>query len=369
MTVKISRTLAVVAVLAVLGVGCGSSNKTSASSGQPPEATATAAASTATTAASTAAAPAATAAPAVMTAAATTAAPASGQAADKGVDPATGLIPPAPVDRKIATTTSVDMQVHDVGDADLKIRTFVEGAGGYISAQQTSLGPNPTATLVAKIPPSKLSGLMTVISNVGKVTARGQQADDVTAQYVDLEARITSQRASVDRMRELYAKAETVDELAKAEGELTRRQTDLEQLLGQKRVLDGRVDLATLTISLHPYPEVVPPTTTTTTTVKAAPSIHGAFGKSAKSMGKFGSLLLYVFLVLLPWLLAAAAITTPIVLFARRQNRRQLDKAAARLAATAARDTSPPSAESAPPSAPMSAPMSAESAPPSAPTT
>jgi Domain of unknown function (DUF4349) len=298
-----------VALLLVALVGCGSSSKATTS------ATTSATFAPVTTAA----------------AAATTAAPASGgfsdqQAIKTSTAAATtiapnpgGAPPPAGVERKIATVSTVDIQVKEVGDATVKITAFIEGAGGYVSAQQTSLGDNPTSTISAKIPPSQLSGLLNSIGGVGKVVARGQQADDVTAQYVDLEGRIASQRISVDRMRELYAKASTVEELAKAEGELARRESELESMLGQKRVLDGRVDLATITISIHPEPV----TTATTVAGKSISKVKpgDAFGKSMKAMGRFFAALLVIFVVLAPWLLVAALVLAPLVWIVRRQAR------------------------------------------------
>jgi hypothetical protein len=294
-----------VAVLLVALVGCASSSK-STTSGEK-------AATPATTAA----------------AAATSAAPASAgladqEATDFSKSAATTVVPnpgatpvPAGVERKIATVSTVDIQVKEVGDATVKITAFIEGAGGYVSAQQTSLGDNPTSTISAKIPPSQLSGLLNSIGGVGKVVARGQQADDVTAQYVDLEGRIVSQRISVDRMRELYAKATTVEELAKAEGELARRESELESMLGQKRVLDARVDLATLTISIHPEPITTATTAAGTSISKVKPG--DAFGKSMNAMGRFFAALLVVFVVLAPWLLVAALVLTPLIWMVRRQ--------------------------------------------------
>jgi Domain of unknown function (DUF4349) len=292
-------------------VGCGSEKKATSSLPAESVAPATTAAAAATTAASSAA---------------------GGGLADQqaqnissqAVQPAATTAPkpgdppvPAGVERKIATVSTVDIVAKEVGDATLKITAFIEGVGGYVSAQQTSLGENPTSTISAKIPPAQLSGLLNSIGGVGKVIARGQQADDVTAQYVDIEGRIASQRISVDRMRELYAKATTVEELAKAEGELARRETELESLLGQKRVLDSRVDLATLTISIHPEPV----TTEITKTKQAKVKPGDAFGKSMKAMGDFFAALLVIFVVLAPWLLLGAMVLAPIAWFVRRASR------------------------------------------------
>jgi hypothetical protein len=317
-----SRTLttAAAAFMLVALVGCGSSKKTATSSPQESISPATTAAAAATTAASSAAGGGL----ADQQAKNISAEAIQSQSPAATTPPNPGAPAPAGVERKIATVSTLDIVAKEVGDATVKITAFIEGVGGYVSAQQTSLGENPTSTISAKIPPAQLSGLLNSIGGVGKVTARGQQADDVTAQYVDIEGRIASQRISVDRMRELYAKATTVEELAKAEGELARRETELESLLGQKRVLDSRVDLATLTISIHPEPvktEIIK-----TKQAKVKPG--DAFGKSMKAMGDFFAALLVIFVVLAPWLLLGAVLLAPVAWLVRRSSRARAERMA-----------------------------------------
>jgi hypothetical protein len=83
------------------------------------------------------------------------------------------------------------------------------------------------------------------------------QAEDVTAQMVDVDSRVESLRDSVDRLQGLLGRAGDVGQLASVEGELASRESDLEALLGQQRVLKDQVALATLTVHLaeHARPE------------------------------------------------------------------------------------------------------------------
>ncbi len=46
--------------------------------------------------------------------------------------------------------------------------------------------------------------------------------------------------------------ATNVTDVASLESELLRRETDLEKLRAQKRALDGRVDLATIVLTVQP---------------------------------------------------------------------------------------------------------------------
>ena len=88
------------------------------------------------------------------------------------------------------------------------------------------------------------------LSDLGKRLQIHQESSDVTEQVVDVASRIESQRASLDRMRALMAKANTVGEIVSVESELTRREADLESLLAKQKNLALQTDLATLTLTV-----------------------------------------------------------------------------------------------------------------------
>ena len=86
-----------------------------------------------------------------------------------------------------------------------------------------------------------------------------QSAQDVTEQLVDLDVRISNARQSVANVREFMDRTENLNELVALEGELTRRQTDLERLEAQQRNLSDRVALSTITIEVVPTASVPEP--------------------------------------------------------------------------------------------------------------
>ncbi len=216
-------------------------------------------------------------------------------------------------DAKIILTAGLEIVVDDVSDASIRVATTVEGVGGRVFSQQTSLGESPRSTLVLKVPPAKLSGLLEALGNVGTVIGRTQQSEDVTAQFVDLEGRISAAKASVARMRELLDKTGTVSELAQIEGELTKRQTTLEQLLGQQRVLSSRVDLGTVTVSLVPKDAAPKPID------DSLPGIGEALRKSGGALRTAGYTVVLVIVTLAPWLLVAAIVGFPLMAWRRRR--------------------------------------------------
>ncbi len=108
------------------------------------------------------------------------------------------------------------------------------------------------ATLVVKVPPEGIDRLLAGLDDTGTVHSMSQSAQDVTEQLVDLDVRIRNARQSVARVREFMGRTEKLSDLVVLEGELTRRQTDLERLEAQQRNLSERVALSTVTIDIVP---------------------------------------------------------------------------------------------------------------------
>ncbi|WP_027928141.1 DUF4349 domain-containing protein [Amycolatopsis benzoatilytica] len=160
---------------------------------------------------------------------------------------------PAPVpapgvtDRKLARSARLSLTAAKLDEVVPHARSIATAAGGYPGQESTSAD---SATLTLSVPAEKLDSVLDQLAGLGKVTRREVSADDVTAQVIDVDARLATQRASVDRMRALLAKAQTVSEIATVEGELTSREATLESLEQQQKSLAGQVAMATVTLAV-----------------------------------------------------------------------------------------------------------------------
>ena len=123
------------------------------------------------------------------------------------------------------------------------------GAGGFTGAEHTD---SSSATLTLSVPADKLDAALGQLATLSgtTVTSREQTAQDVTDQTVDVEARLATQRASVERVRALLARANSVSEIASVEGELTTRESELESLQRRRDALAGSVAMSTVTLSV-----------------------------------------------------------------------------------------------------------------------
>ena len=151
--------------------------------------------------------------------------------------------------RDVVRTGSMRISVDDVDAAVVDVRRLAATAGGFVADEQLR-ARDAEADLTVRVPADRFDDVRTDVAELGDVAEQDVEATDVTAEVVDVESRIAALRASVDRVRGLLSQSGDVAQLATVEGELARREAELEALLGQQRVLRDQVDLATLTIHL-----------------------------------------------------------------------------------------------------------------------
>ncbi len=157
---------------------------------------------------------------------------------------------PPTTDRAIAYVGEVRVEVEDVTAASSSAITQVAGVGGMLSAQQSSLDEDATASLTFKVPPAQFTRLLTSLGRLGRPLGQTVTSEDVTEQLVDLEARLRTAKASADRVRALLGRAGSLAEVVSLEREVANREAEVESMEARLRSLEGRVEDATLTLLL-----------------------------------------------------------------------------------------------------------------------
>ncbi|MFF9623007.1 DUF4349 domain-containing protein [Streptomyces griseosporeus] len=156
----------------------------------------------------------------------------------------------------VIRTASLTVQVKSVGKALADARTTAETAGGYVGEENTTRDEegHEETRVVLRVPVERYDAVLTALQGAGKLLEREAKAQDVTDQVVDVDSRVKSARASVARVRELMDQATRLSDVVELEGELSRRQADLEALLARQASLKDRTSLATITLSLSETP-------------------------------------------------------------------------------------------------------------------
>ncbi|MFQ5712235.1 MAG: DUF4349 domain-containing protein [Candidatus Geothermarchaeales archaeon] len=148
-------------------------------------------------------------------------------------------------------TATLSLEVGDVDEAIAQIQGVVEAVGGYVSHVTTSRrGEQRVGAMTVRVPQVDFYDVIAHVEGLGDSKDKSVRGEDVTEQYIDLEARLRNARRQEERLLSILERAETVDEILRVEGELMRVREQVERLTGQMSYLERRVEYATITVTL-----------------------------------------------------------------------------------------------------------------------
>ena len=155
--------------------------------------------------------------------------------------------------RKVISSASVSIKVNLVEEAVTQIRTIAEGMGGFVEQLSSSgAAARQQASMTVRVPQAQFFTALERIEALGEVQSKNLGTEDVSEQFIDLEARLTSSLREEESLLSLLGRSGTVSEVLAIERELARVRAEVERWQGQLNFLERRVDLATITVSLFP---------------------------------------------------------------------------------------------------------------------
>ena len=173
--------------------------------------------------------------------------------------------------QKIISTAFLAVEVEDVSPAVDRVRDITEELGGFVEHLSSFGGDNQeNANLTVRVPQDQFTAAVDRISGLGNVQNRELGREDVSEQFVDLEARLKSLQREETSLLSLLELATSVADVLAIERELSRIRSEIERHQGRLDFLSRRVDLATIQVNLFPprdrFPQ--PPTAHLTVEVK-----------------------------------------------------------------------------------------------------
>jgi len=139
-----------------------------------------------------------------------------------------------------------------------EVRTLVEAQGGYIAGTdaQASQGSGVqdsrirTAVISFNVPAEKFDTVIDQLSKVGTVQSEHISGQDVSAQYVDLRARLINAEAQRDAMLTLLKQATNINDIIAVQNQIGQITAQIEQIKGQIKYLDDNTAYSAITITL-----------------------------------------------------------------------------------------------------------------------
>jgi len=166
---------------------------------------------------------------------------------DGGITP---VALPTQIGRDIIFTAEMTVAVPDVAAAGEEATREIQALGGFLFGQRTTGAPESTSVLTFKVQPEDFQRALNALGSIGEIRTQNVSANDVTERIVDLESRIATSTASVERLRGLLSEATDIEAVVELEAELLARETELETLRGSLRTLQDQVTLATIVLTL-----------------------------------------------------------------------------------------------------------------------
>ena len=156
--------------------------------------------------------------------------------------------------RKVIYTSDVSIETEQFEESVSTIRALLDETGGYVSSTSqwgSSSDGSRRGDYTCRVPAEHYRAFLSGLQGAGNVYSLNEYTDDITTQYVDVQARLDSLQNQKERLEELAKEAEDIDTLLSIEDKLGEVQYQLESYTAQMRTFDNQVDYSTVVISLR----------------------------------------------------------------------------------------------------------------------
>ena len=155
--------------------------------------------------------------------------------------------------RQAQISISVGSGSFDTKLAD--VRALVQLEQGFISGTDAQANPAAnsqirTGVITFMVPAAKFDETIDQLTRLGKVQNEHISGNDVSGQYVDLQARLGNEEAQRDAMLALLQRAQSVSDIIAVQTQLGQITGQIEQLKGQISYIDHNTAYSTVTVDL-----------------------------------------------------------------------------------------------------------------------
>lgn len=160
---------------------------------------------------------------------------------------------PASPDRKLIRTYSLNLIVQSPAEIADKLRSLVESVGGFLVSSETAGGQDSAnASLTVRVPVTHFEEIRAEIRKLGlRVENEKLDAQDVSRQYVDQEARLRNLSAEEVQYLGILKRASTVKDTLEATGKLSEVRGQIEQQQAEFNALSKQVETVAMSVSLY----------------------------------------------------------------------------------------------------------------------
>jgi hypothetical protein len=156
---------------------------------------------------------------------------------------------------QLIKTAEMVLQVETVTEAIQSVSKVVRAQQGDVLGLQDEVPQNPsqpqTASMTLRVPQANLEAVLDQLTKLGTVESRSIQAEDVSNQLVDLQARLRNLRRSEEQVLKILERSGSVADVLKVSQELSKIRESIEQIDAQLQQIQNQVAYSTVRLTLE----------------------------------------------------------------------------------------------------------------------
>jgi len=173
------------------------------------------------------------------------------------------------MEHKIIRNAELTIELDAPEEAQRRIAAIAEKHGGFVVNSESrqndgnaQSAPRTSINVVARVPAAKFGEAVEEIQQAGgSVLHRKITGQDVTEEFIDLEARIRAKHALESQFLEIMKRAQKVSDALEVQSQLAEVRGEIERMEGRRRFLENQAALSTITITLQTPAPIVAATT------------------------------------------------------------------------------------------------------------
>ncbi len=164
---------------------------------------------------------------------------------------------PTSAERKIIRNADLSLESETPEEVQNKIAAIAESKGGFVveSQQRTSdrrSAKRDTVTMSLRVPSEKFAEAVDEIrKTAGRVLVETVKGQDVTEEFIDIEARLAAKKALETQFLEIMKRANSVEDALNVQRQLSEVRAEIEKIEGRKRFLQDQASLSTINITIQ----------------------------------------------------------------------------------------------------------------------
>ncbi|MBP3618805.1 MAG: DUF4349 domain-containing protein [Lachnospiraceae bacterium] len=221
---------------------------------------------------------------------------------------------------KLIRTVTMSLQTKEFETLLSYLDAKVTELGGYV--QNSQIYGNSmdaygyrSASMTLRIPQNKLDLFVSGVGENATVVRKSENAENVTLQYADTEARLTALKIEQERFLALLEKADSVDSIIAIEEHLTELRYEIESHASILKVYDNKVSYSTVTLDISEVNRITPVEQNPTLLTRMKDGFTDSWYRLKDSMGDFLVWVVTNSIVLIIW----AVVIIAAVLFVKKK--------------------------------------------------